>query len=136
MRYLVLRSINVVELLREIGDLKQLQALDVLYTYLKELPATVSKLMCESRNEIAGGGWEYEVTAGATTGLGTHRCVQNPRHGCRQFKLTELRMLEISVDMEIDEGIGKTLPKSLCDLHKIQSQVINSSSASKMTRRT
>uniref|UniRef100_A0A0E0MGR1 Rx N-terminal domain-containing protein n=1 Tax=Oryza punctata TaxID=4537 RepID=A0A0E0MGR1_ORYPU len=44
LRYLVFRSINVVELPREIGDLKHLQALDVLCTYLKELPATVGKL--------------------------------------------------------------------------------------------
>ncbi|KAF0896891.1 hypothetical protein E2562_029579 [Oryza meyeriana var. granulata] len=73
-------------------------------------------------------------------GVGNLRSLQELQLGWRSIeryenfamevgRLTELRMLEITVNGEIDEGTGKALVASLCGLRRIQNLVINCNSS-------
>uniref|UniRef100_A0A0A9D5E6 NB-ARC domain-containing protein n=1 Tax=Arundo donax TaxID=35708 RepID=A0A0A9D5E6_ARUDO len=57
LRYLGLRSTNISELPKLVGNLKELMTLDVRNTYIKELPATITQL--RSLKHLLAGRYKY-----------------------------------------------------------------------------
>ncbi|XP_062182422.1 disease resistance protein PIK6-NP-like [Phragmites australis] len=125
LRYLGLRSTNIRELPKEIGDLKFLQTLDVKGTAIEELPASVvllTQLVC-----LRGDYWSTSVSdgIGKLTSL-EELTIQAGSDGKsqRQFvkelgSLRELRVLEVRI-ASTDESMQRELVESLRNLHKIQ----------------
>jgi len=130
LRYLGLMGTPVAELPADIGhDLKFLQTLDVYGTGIKELPPSVSelaKLMCLRADEDT----VMMARIGKLTSLEElelHHVEKVPDFTTDLRKLTQLRVVEIYFD-EMEESMHQELVKSVCNLHKIQTLDISSTS--------
>uniref|UniRef100_A0A0E0RAB7 Uncharacterized protein n=1 Tax=Oryza rufipogon TaxID=4529 RepID=A0A0E0RAB7_ORYRU len=123
LRYLGMKNTSVAELPTEIGDLVNLQTLDVWEIGLRELPSTICKLSKLMRLCVFG----ITTVPMGFGNLSSLQYLELAEGSIKSIadiamevgKLMELKILSISLD-KFDEGTEKALLQSLCGLRRLR----------------
>ncbi|XP_062201159.1 disease resistance protein RGA5-like [Phragmites australis] len=125
LRYLALRGNIEAEVLEEIGNLQLLKTLDLLDSFVKELPSSITRLR-QLENLIIGTGLKLPDRVGnliSLQELGWLDVIESPNTLAELGNLTQLRVLRI---WGLDNIIKvKTFLQSLSNLQNMRTLVLN-----------